>query len=152
MTLTVRDRGAARLLKSTLVNVSIKVGVLGTKKHEGSEMTIAQLLEIHELGLGVPERSVLRAWVTAEQASIDAAMAAAYRKILLGKLTPEQAAKILGARFVGQLQTFISDGRVQPPLAPATVQAKGSSVPLVDSGQLKSAISYLVETATKFGG
>jgi hypothetical protein len=143
----VRDNGAARLLVGVKqANFRVKIGVLGSEAHEGTPgLTIAQLFEIHELGLGVPERSVLRAWAEASEDQIMADLRQAYHKILTLKLTPDRAAAIIGARFVGSIQKFISDGRVQPPLAQSTIDKKGSSVPLIDTGQLRSAITFAVE-------
>lgn len=150
---SVSDRGASRLLRAVeQANFRIRVGVVGKdaeKQHPGAKMTIAQLAEIHELGLGVPERSFLRAWLEANEAGVEADMRQATKKILLGKLTPEQAAKLLGARWVGQLQVWIAAGNVQPPLAESTKARKGSDVPLIDTGQLRSAISFLVESALR---
>ncbi len=145
--LRVRDLGATKLLKNAASTIRVRVGVFGTTKHEGTELTIAQLLEIHELGLGVPERSILRAWAEQNEAAIQNDMRAAFRKMLLGKFTPEQAAKILGVRWVGQIQEFVRSGKVQPPLSQATIDKKGSSQPLIDTGQLVSAITFLVEKA-----
>lgn len=145
---TVKDRGASRVVhRAGLMNFRINVGILGSKAaetHEGSAMTIAQIAEIHELGLGVPERSFLRAWVEANEQQIENDMRAATKKILLGKLTADQAAKILGARFAAGVQAFISSGRVQPPLEQSTIDRKGSSIPLIDTGQLRSAITFAV--------
>lgn len=147
----VRDNGASRVVtRAGLANLKLKVGILGEKAAQqvkGSDvaMTIAQLAEIHELGLGVPERSFLRAWVEANEKQIEADMRAATRQVLLGRLTPEKAAKILGVKFVAGIQAFISSGKVQPPLAQSTIDRKGSSVPLIDTGQLRSAITYAVE-------
>lgn len=149
----VKDRGASRLLEGVKeANFRIRLGVVGKdagKAHEGTTMTIAQLAEIHELGLGVPERSFLRAWAEQNEAQIEADLRQAMKRILQGRLTPAQAAQLIGVRFVGQLQQFIADGKVQPPLSPSTVAQKGSSVPLIDTGQLRSAISFLVESRLK---
>lgn len=150
----VQDRGAARLLRDAAnAHFQIRLGVFGDAKHEGAsgadggEMTIARLLEIHELGLGVPERSILRAWAEKHEADIQNDMRAAVRQMLTGRLSPDRAAKLLGVRWVGQLQTFISSGQVEPPLAQSTIDKKGSSVPLIDTGQLRSALTFLVDRA-----
>lgn len=152
------DRGASRVLRAVeQANFRIRLGVVGadaSKPHVGkggkpSGMTIAQLAEIHELGLGVPERSFLRAWLEQNEAQVEQDMRQATKRMLQGRLTPEQAARVLGVRWVGQIQMFIANSQVQPPLAPATVAKKKSDVPLIDSGQLRSAISYLLETVLR---
>jgi hypothetical protein len=122
------------------------VGVIGEKAsadHEG--ITVGELAEIHEFGLGVPERSFLRAWFDQNREKVIVRLRAAHRKVLLGELTPQRAGEIIGLWAVGEIQRFIADGKVKPALDPRTVVAKGSSVPLIDTGQLRSAISYAVE-------
>ena len=152
MPVTSRDRGAAILIKgAAAARFKIKVGVLGNAEHKSADgqpqgITIAQLAEIHELGLGVTERSFLRAWAEANEEQVQNDLRAALRKILLGKLTPEQAAKIVGVRFVAGIQSFIAEGKVTPPLAQATIARKGSSVPLLDTNQLRSAITFAIES------
>jgi hypothetical protein len=121
--------------------------VLGEKAaadHGG--LTVGDLAEIHEFGLGVPERSFLRAWFDANREKIQETLRSAHRQVLLGKLTPQKAGELIGMKFVGEIQTWIGSGKVKPPLAPSTIERKGSSVPLIDTGQLRAAISYLVET------
>lgn len=152
---SVQDRGAARLIRDAAnAHFEIKLGVFGSEKHanpDGSPgpLTVAQLLEIHELGLGVPERSVLRAWAEKHEGDIQNDMRAAVRQTLLGRLSPERAAKLLGVRWVGQLQVFISTGQVQPPLAESTIDRKGSSTPLLDTAQLKSALTFIAAKAIR---
>jgi hypothetical protein len=152
---TVRDtdRGYAKRLKAIAEAAAgptvTKIGVLGDKAdkaHGDSGLTVGELATIHEFGLGVPERSFIRAWFDQERPAILEALRAAHKQVLLGKLTPQRAGEVLGMRWAGQVQKFISDGRVKPELAEATIKAKGSSVPLIDSGQLRSAITWLVET------
>ena len=153
MPVTDRDKGYSRRVKAILTAGSSPtvtyVGVLGDKAsaaHKESGLTVGDLAEIHEFGLGVPERSFLRAWFDAERDSILIALRAAHRQVLLGKLTPQQAGNLIGLRFVGQIQKWIADNKVQPPSSDETNARKGSSVTLIDTGQLRAAISYLVET------
>lgn len=152
---TVRDtdRGYAKRRKAILEAGAgptvTYVGVLGAKadkEHADSGLTVGELATLHEFGLGVPERSFLRAWFDQDREKIVEALRAAHKQVLLGKLTPRRAAEILGMRFAGQVQQFISDGRVKPPLTEQTIKKKQSSVPLIDTGQLRSSISYIVET------
>lgn len=121
------------------------VGVIGDKAGEDhGGLTVGELAEIHEFGLGVPERSFLRAWFDGNRDKVIERLRAAHRQVLLGKLTPQKAGELIGMWAVGEIQKFIADGKVKPPLDQRTIDRKGSSVPLIDTGQLRSAISYAV--------
>jgi hypothetical protein len=147
------DRGYAKrvqaIVKAGAGPTVTYVGVLGAnaeKEHKGSPgMTVSDLATIHEFGLGVPERSFLRAWFDSNRASIEVTLRAAHRQVLLGKLTPKRAGELIGLKFAGEVQKYIAEGHVQPPLSEQTVKKKGSSVPLVDTGQLRAAISWYTE-------
>lgn len=148
--LKVKDNGASTVLANAGVRLRVSVGVIGAKaagQHDGAPpgTTIAEIAEKHELGLGVPERSFLRAYVDANEAEIKKDLRAAFQQILRGKFTPKRAAEILGLRHVGGIQQYIADKKVVPPLSPVTIRIKGSDVPLIDTGQLRSAITHVVE-------
>ncbi|MCH9837280.1 hypothetical protein K0U83_16560 [bacterium] len=150
MSVIVRDLGAQRLVTAVtdkspnVVDVGIIGDTAGTATPDG--MTVGALAEIHEFGLGVPQRSFLRAWADADRAKIDKAWGALLRRVLKGDLTTDQALEQFGLWAQGQVQAFIADGRVQPPLDQRTIDAKGSSTPLIDTGQLRSSITYEVRT------
>lgn len=127
----------------------VSIGVLGAKAdamHKDSPgLTVAEIAEKHELGLGVPERSFLRAYVDANETLIRRDLQAAYKQILRGKLSVPQAAALVGMKHAAGVQKYIADGKVKPELSPVTIRRKGSDVPLIDTGQLRSAITHVVE-------
>jgi hypothetical protein len=126
------------------------VGVQGSKAKAPAKkgnVTVGDIAYFHEFGIGNnSERSWLRAWVDENKAMIEADMAAAMRQILLGRLTADRAANILGLKWVGSIQKRISQG-IPPPNADSTIAKKRSSTPLVDTGQLKSSITHALEKA-----
>lgn len=138
-------------------NLHVKVGVLGDKPvtaaAEAGEENISaiELAAIHEFGspaAGVPERSFLRrAFGFGKGAPGQAAVMAKLAKgIVTGKATPVQAYNVLGVWGVKQVKDTIAAGpHIPPPLAPATVEKKGSDRPLVDTGRLVNSISHQVE-------
>jgi hypothetical protein len=150
VTVIVRDLGADRLVRTVTDKSArvVDVGIVGDAADAATPdgLTVGELAEIHEFGLGVPQRSFLRAWADADRAKIDRTLGALIRKTLTGDLTREQALEQFGAWAQGQVQKFIADGRVEPALAEATIAAKGSSVPLIDTGQLRSSITYEVRS------
>lgn len=148
------DRGAKRLAK-LLADGALSVGVLGgdaSKAHEDSDLTVGEIAEIHEFGLGTaPRRSFLADWVDEKKDEISEVIVKGSRALARGKV-PSMPALLeqIGGWAVGSIQERISNG-IEPPNAPATIQRKGSSVPLIDKGQLRASISYRVEPAGKAG-
>src|SRR5262245_28854958 len=73
--ITDRDKGAAKMLARLLAEGALSVGVLegeGSKEHEeGGGLTVGEVAEIHEFGLGsAPRRSFLAGWVDERRAEI----------------------------------------------------------------------------------
>lgn len=145
-----KDNGADTLVK-TLVKMSlghsVKVGLLdgGEEQEEGGPLTVLQVATFHEFGLGVPERSFIRAWYDENLERNKADFRAQMRRVTRGEVSEEQAFQQLGAKWAADIQARI---RSQPsdwePLKQATKDRKGSDLALIDTGQLVAAISYEV--------
>lgn len=152
---TVKDKGAAKLLERACElakGATVRVGVLddATKNVEpGDAPSKLSLLEVaaqHEFGApaaGIPQRSFIRATVDEKRADIGRLQLALAKQVLAGKLTPDQALEQMGAKVAAWCQTRIAEG-ISPALQPETVRRKGSSTPLIDTGQLRSSITYRV--------
>lgn len=144
MTVRVHDRGARRLVSTVRTlradKPGVEVGVLGAEAYEGG-ITVAQVAEWAEFGLGQPQRSWLRAWVDNNRSELDRVVAAETRAIVEGRRTQAQALDRLGLWIQGQIQQRIANG-IAPPNAESTIDHKGSSTPLIDTGQLRSSITY----------
>lgn len=155
----VRDSGGGRtkaLLKRLSRQATVLVGVQGKKAEathkgapedsDGEPLTVGEIASVHEFGLGVPERSWLRGWIDENRSMIQADLRRGMQRVIEGKLTKEQVASILGVKYVGEIQKRIAQG-IEPPNHPDTVKRKGSSKPLIDTGQLRSAITWVLESA-----
>lgn len=117
----------------------------GGAAREGG-MTSAAVAFIHEFGAeaaGIPERSWLRGALEQHRREIEDEMRRLAALIVRNRLTSARAHDLLGARIVSLIQRRIRDG-TDPPLAPATIARKGSSVPLIDTGQLIQEIRHRV--------
>lgn len=105
--------------------------------------TVAEYGTYNEFGMGVPERSFLRAPLAKNQ---DIYAEAIVEGIVLLVTKGEPLARSLG--LVGEAAA--SDCReaivagIDPPNAPSTIARKGSSKPLVDTGRLRQSITYEV--------
>jgi hypothetical protein len=68
----------------------------------------------------------------------------AARRSLAGDLGAiEQGLNLAGLVLVGAIQDKIVAGPFEP-LRPATIRRKGSSRPLIDTGQMRQAVSYVI--------
>lgn len=150
-----KDRGLRELVKR-IYDVGkpvIKVGVLdkdgGEPKteHDGTagDVTLADVATWMEFGTEkIPARSFIRAWFDENEERVGKMLHVMLRSVIEGKRTREQALELLGQKFAAEIQARIASG-IDPPLAESTIKRKGSSTPLIDTGQLRSAISYEVE-------
>lgn len=135
-----------------LANKTVRVGVLASKggHEERDGITMIELAAIHELGspaAGIPERSFIRSTLTkhpsrVKQTQVSAKLA---KKIIAGKMNIDQALNVLGLWAATQVKKGITTEDIPPPLKQSTIDAKGSTKPLVDTGRLLNAIQHEVE-------
>lgn len=141
-----KDNGANAMIKAALQaakGVELRVGILekGSQKAEGSpDVTVADVATFNEFGLGVPERSFIRAWYDEQLEENKRKFRALQAQVLRGEISQAVAFKRLGLVFVGDIQRRISAG-ILPQNAESTKKQKGSSVPLINTGQLRSSIT-----------
>lgn len=149
--LTAEGKRFFRELKK-LSEKQVRVGVQGGKRHkeksrDGKEKEGADLVEIaiwNELGTGrIPARPFLGQTVDQHSAEIQKAATQFVQKICKGQLDAQSAFKKIGVVTVGYVQDQITNGEFEPN-APMTVQRKGSDHPLIDTGQLRRGISYVI--------
>lgn len=151
VSVTDQDRGLNTMLERldrAAFGAKLIVGLIGEESeatHEGGELTIAEIGEIHEFGLGVPRRSFIADWADENEEKHRAQIRKIAEQVMRGKIeTWEQGLERLGSLYVAEVQKRIAVG-IEPPLAPSTIARKGSSKPLIDTGALRSAITYKVE-------
>jgi hypothetical protein len=148
-----------QVLKLSQTGAYVQVGVLGAEaaaNHNAAPgMTIAAIASVHEFGrtiqtkrgtITIPERSFLRATIDIYQAPIQKRATMMGTGVMLLKFSAQQAMELLGQYAVGVIKQRIADG-ILPPNRPRTIARKRSSKPLIDTGQLRSSITYRVETA-----
>ena len=91
----------------------------------------------------IPARSFLRATVDENIDALSSLIAKQIDQISDGKQTGQGAAELIGIYMQGLVQKRISDG-IAPANKAATIRRKGSSKPLVDTGELKASIVWKV--------
>lgn len=136
----------------------VKVGVQGPQaaaNHQHSRLTVAQIATVHEFGktihqpkmnrtIVIPERSFLRATIDQYQEAIARRQVLLTQGYLLGKFDLRSSLELLGQYVVGLVKQRIADG-INPENRPSTIARKGSSKPLIDTGQLRNSVTYKVE-------
>ncbi len=158
---TTTDNGAREMLRRVhelAGGLLVKVGILDDAPkdvHPGekpSSLTLVEIAGIHEFGApeqGIPQRSFIRATVDERRADVQRLSVVLAKDVLTGKRTAAQALDALGAKVSGWMQKRIADG-IPPQLKAETLKRKTvngavGDVPLVDTGQLKSSIAWVVE-------
>jgi len=131
----------------------VRIGILGknVNRHDGRRSSSnAYIGSVHEFGKGrVPERSFLRATISRKQDEIiENAKALAWKSMFAGGIkTMFNTLGVLCVRYV--LEAFESGGMGSwAPLKASTIRRKigRNPQPLVNSAQLRNAISYDVKT------
>lgn len=159
-------------LKAGLISAKprVRVGVLSDETHQAEQpnqapISMIELAAIHEFGApaaNIPERSFIRATLNNKRQeinkSIENFVGGAVRELLKRDyvsryeidVAARQALEKLGMRVVSLMRATIRKRETVGPEPqenkPATIEAKGSSTPLVGkSAQLINAISYVVD-------
>lgn len=112
----------------------------------GGELTNADLMAIHEFGApraGIPARSVLRATADAQRAKWMAMLERVVRGAVAGKVDLLTALDLVGLKATADMVAAVRKG-IAPPLKSATIKAKGSSKPLIDTGRLVMSLGHEV--------
>ena len=138
-----KGAGIAGVLKRTQ-DAALKVGLLkGLGIHPNSEgMTIPEVGAVNEFGGGnVPERSFIRSTIRENVKKYSEVRKELLAKIITGNMTLDKAVNILGTMVKSDIQKMITDLK-DPPNAPRTVEEKGSSNPLIDTGLLRKSIQW----------
>lgn len=93
---------------------------------------------------GIPSRPFLLNAIRKNRRKYIEALKTSGAKILRGEATLDQTMSKLGILAQGDIQQEITDLRT-PPNAPSTIKAKGSSNPLIDTGEMRSKVTWQVK-------
>ena len=145
-------------------NAEVRVGLPAGKPHKvkkskgkGSKSApkaetagVAYIGAVHEFGCpekGIPERPWLRPGIRSGKDDYTQLNRINIIRILKGEITPQIALRQLGAMAVGKVQRYIRAGHFLP-LKQKTIDRKGSSAPLIDSGQMIQSMTFEVGEKT----
>lgn len=111
-------------------------------QHEGAEYTVAQIGAVHEFGTRdgrIPERSWLRRNHDENIDGYNRALDALYSRVLDGRARLLGGLMAFAQRVAGDIRRTITDVEL-PILAESTVEKKGSSNPLIDTGAMRNSV------------
>lgn len=143
---------AIRARVGSLSRMHARVGIIGAaaaQQHADSDLTNGEIAILHEFGspaAHLPERSFVRSTMR-DPKRLDELRRLQERiigRVIEGKMTTEQAIGLIGAWGAGAIRAQITQHGNFAPLAPATIARKRSDKPLVESGQLAGAVSWVV--------
>lgn len=152
MTVNINDGAWKKIMRAVVESGDwrAKVGVLASsgagEPHAGGDATNAEIAIFQELGTrDIPARSFIGDTFRINKADeLRTMITALSRRVVVGALDIKKAVSVLGAWGANAVKNAITQHDIPPPLAPATVEAKGSSKPLVDTGQLLGSISWQI--------
>ena len=115
----------------------------------GEAIPLALIAATHEFGSpehNIPERPVLRQGATHAMQKLGGVVRSGLRAVLAGTKTIDQVSDLLGVLAVGEVKReFTSPSPAFVPNKPQTIARKGSSRPLIDTGQYRQSIAHQVE-------
>jgi hypothetical protein len=126
-----------------------KAGVIGSgKPRTGGGVTNVLIAAVHEFGSpenGIPERAPIRTSFAAHRAEYLEMLRSVVKSVYQLKGGLEPGLGRIGAKMAADIKRGITSGPgLPPPLAPETVERKGSDRPLVDTGQYVNSITWEV--------
>lgn len=92
----------------------------------------------------IPERPFLRNAMRDNRGKYRNGMRASAAKLLTGKTTISVVLSKLGILAQGDVQESITSLQ-SPPNSPTTIELKGSSNPLIDSGEMRGAVTWKID-------
>lgn len=148
------DWSKFRELRSRLEGMAGKEVVVGVTRasagrHQTGEINNAELAAVHEFGTKdgrIPERSFIRSSMADNRDTYVKSHADNLRKVVRGEMPFDKSLDLLGVRAAADVQQNIRNGDFES-LAQATIDRKGSSKPLIDTGNLRQSITHEVRDA-----
>lgn len=143
VTLRVTKKGDAekrikKLLKDLADDEVVRVGF-----PKGTSSMVLNKAVWNEFGTsrGIPERPFMRNAINNNKDVYARLIKNWARDIIRGEITMEMALNRLGLKAVGDIQKEIVALR-SPPNAPSTIEKKGSSNPLINTGEMRQKVTH----------
>lgn len=138
------DRGWEKLMQEyeKTKGSHTKIGVQSTDKHHDGE-SLVTIAAQNEFGTDkIPSRPFMRNSFDKNKANINTIIDTEYNKVLSGYVDIKKSLGRVGAWYQGVVQSEITN-LTEPPNAPSTIEKKGSSNPLIDTGRMRASIRHV---------
>ena len=135
------------LTSGAIAKVGFPEETTGSKEHADSDLSMAALAAIHELGKGnVPPRPFMRqgADILVTRRGL---IAPHVRRLASGRIGAAAFLTTVGLLLKSSIRAAV-DKQDFTPLAPATVEAKGSDQILIETGAMLEALDVFIGTDT----
>jgi len=125
-----------------LKNMGVKVGIMGTEEIDG--VAVVDYATYNELGTRfIPARPFMGTTADRYRDGIYQYTATLVGKMIDGVYDARQVLTYIGEWYQAKVQLTIRDAKQwSVPLLPATIKAKGSSSPLIDTGRMIQSVRY----------
>ena len=143
------DRKLRKLEKklSGLVAKRVKVGIVEGAGNHSSGISMAELAAVHQFGSpanNIPARDFLRAPLESAKAEQIRVTTMVAKAIIHTGMPIEKGLDVIGIWGEATIKAAMRAGDIKPSNAPSTTARKGSSNPLIDTGELHDAVSHKV--------
>lgn len=134
------------LLKKSAIR-SVMVGYWAGENKEADGADLVVVARAHEYGTRfIPQRSFLRSTVIENREKIDRFIEKQVMEVIDQRQTMLQAMKKCGAFVTAMVKRKIQKSKEWAvPLSPKTIKRKGSSHPLVDTGEMRNKVDYRID-------
>jgi hypothetical protein len=127
-----------------LAGKEVRIGFQHGKASEDDGTDICDIAAWNELGTEhTPSRPFLRKSVDENESKINAFLQSKKKELVSG-ISAEQVLKEIGIFQKDLIQEKITDGDFIPN-AESTVQRKGSSKPLIDTGRMRQSVNFVIQ-------
>lgn len=130
----------------------MRVGVVGPEaQNDVDGSTLAEIAAAHEYGTAViPQRSWIRRTFTDQLDELKGMQTKLSKALLDGKMDVLRAMSLLGTWGAAAIKATVTQGRVTPKLEESaaglrTIERKGSSQTLIDTGQMVNSVTWVVD-------
>lgn len=126
----------------------VYIGVPSSKNptHKDSGLNMATLLAIHSLGApsrGIPQRDAIRPPLMQNSRKYTELMAQGFANAFVNATDPREVYEKIGLVASNDVKQYFVEGNFTP-LSQKTIDRKGSSKPLIDTGELRNSITWEV--------
>jgi hypothetical protein len=143
--ITRTDPAAMRRIRKRMKQLGKKAAYVGLPDSTDGDLLMRGA--VHNFG-SVSQNIPARPWLTeGANEGVDKYKQVARNKVprvMDGTMTVQNYYNLLGEIGKSEIQKYIRNGDFVP-LAAATIEAKGSSKPLIDTGQMRNAVTYEVK-------